>query len=89
LASIHAAILLRAVTKRAPERLRSDRKSMPEKANRTRTLRKPPHKRGTAIAPISLIYAELIVMRIVENLLQFVLFGAVGVVMMYALLSLR
>jgi hypothetical protein len=29
------------------------------------------------------------VMRIVENLLQVVLFGAVGVVMMYALLSLR
>jgi len=28
-------------------------------------------------------------MRIVENLLQVVLFGAVGVVMMYALLSLR
>jgi hypothetical protein len=80
---------MRAVTFRVVESQRNDRKSMSDKANRTRTLRKPPQKGGTAIAPFALSLRGVELMRIVENLLQVVLFGAVGVVMMYALLSLR
>ena len=69
--------------------LSSVRKSIPEKTNRIPALRKPPHKGGTSIACIPTTGILEDVMRIVGNIAQVAFFATAGIVMIYALLSVR